>query len=131
MGGRLTNAVLALRLSCYRKTATAKQSCFSYFFAVPAIYHITLSDETIWSGDTFSFLPAFPYNVHGPEGVRTVPEEVVTRFPTRIYARPAPSAHIRQLIYKIRGLRRSVSQAGSLLSLNQVKILQTITKRGL
>lgn len=91
-----------------------------------------LNGKTIWSGDTcFSFLPAYSHNVHGPEGVRTIPEEVVTRFPTRIYALPALSAHIRQLVYKLRGLWRSVSQAESLLSPNQCKILQTIPRHGL
>lgn len=115
-----------------QKDSHCKTILFLYSFPVPAIYHITLSGKTIWSGDTcFSFLPAYSHNVHGPEGVRTIPEEVVTRFPTRIYALPAPSAHIRQLIYKIRGLWWSVSQAESLLSPNQFKIWQTIPRHGL
>lgn len=121
-----------MRLSFYRKTVTSKQSCFCILSLYQLFYHITLSDKTIWSGDTcFSLLPVYSHNVHGPEGVRTIPEEVVTRFPTRIYALPAPSACIRQFIFKIRGLWWSVSQGESLLSLNQFNILQTISRHGL
>lgn len=57
-GGRLTNAVLAMRLSCYRKTVAAKQSCFCTLSLYQLFIYVTLSAKTIWSGDTcFSFSP--------------------------------------------------------------------------
>lgn len=103
-GGEAHKGCTHHETQCLQKDSHCKTTLFLYPFPVPAIYHVTLSDETIWSGDTrFSFLPAYSHNVHGPEGVRTIPEEVVTRFSTRIYALPAPSAHIRQFVYKIRG----------------------------
>lgn len=114
------DSVVTERQSLQNNPVFVPFPCTSYLS-----HHLKWQDNMVrWH--CFSFLPAYSHNVQGPEGVRTIPEEVVTRFPTRTYALPAPSAHLRQLIYKIRGLWRSVSQAESLLGLNQFKILQTI-----
>uniref|UniRef100_A0A668AVJ0 Pre-mRNA-splicing regulator WTAP n=1 Tax=Myripristis murdjan TaxID=586833 RepID=A0A668AVJ0_9TELE len=77
--------------------------------------------------------PSYPLTVQGPEGVGTVPEEVVTPF-RHGYALPTPSAQTRQLILN-RGLwwtdwvsLGQTAQAGSIpRSLNQLlNILKTI-----
>lgn len=99
-GGRLKNAVLTTRLRLYRKPVTAKQNCFCTLHCASYISHnLKWKDSMVRWHLCFSSLPSYPLTVQGPEGVRTVPEEVVTHFPTRINALPAPSAQTRQLTH--------------------------------
>lgn len=79
-GGRLTNAVLTHETQTLQKARN--QTVFVLSHCASYISH-NLKRKRQYGQVTLVFqLP--PLTVHGPEGVRTVPEEVVTHFPTRI-----------------------------------------------